>query len=86
MNRLVDLVSERLDIRGNLGLQRRGEPLPGTVADQLVEQRPANRGRAWSFVSFSSWTTLSTGVPSRTSAPPDPPSIDLCGFEADPSG
>jgi hypothetical protein len=38
VTRHVDLVSERLDIRGNLGLQRRGQHLPGTIADQLVEQ------------------------------------------------
>jgi hypothetical protein len=45
VTRPVDLVSERLDICGNLGLQRRGQHLPGTIADQLVEQRPAHRGR-----------------------------------------
>jgi hypothetical protein len=49
--------------------RRRGQHLPGTIADQLVEQRPAHRGRACLFVSFSPWTTLSTGVPSRTSVP-----------------
>ena len=37
---LVDLVGERLDVGGDLGLQRRREHLPGTVADDLIEQRP----------------------------------------------
>jgi hypothetical protein len=45
VTRPVDLVSERPDTRGNLGLQRRGQHLLSTIADQLVEQRPAHRGR-----------------------------------------
>ena len=32
MTRPVDLVSERLDMRGNLGLQRHAQHLPGTIA------------------------------------------------------
>jgi len=45
VTRPVDLVSERLDIRGNLGLQRHAQHLPGTIADRFVEQRPAHRGQ-----------------------------------------
>ena len=37
---LVDLVGELLDVGGDLGLQRRRQHLPGTVADDLIEQRP----------------------------------------------
>jgi hypothetical protein len=69
VTRPVDLVSERLDIRGNLGLQRYGQHLPGTIADRFVEQRPAHRGRGVLVRLGLPWTTLSTGVPSRTSAP-----------------
>ena len=36
MPRLVDLVAELLDVGGDLGLQRRREHLPCTVADDLV--------------------------------------------------
>jgi len=35
----------RLDVRGDLGQQRRGEHLPCAVAGELVEQRPTHRGR-----------------------------------------
>ena len=45
MTGLVELVDERLDVRGHLGLQRRREHLPRTIADQLVQQRPTHRGR-----------------------------------------
>ena len=38
---LVDLTDMGVDVGGDLGLQRRREHLPGTVADDLVEQRPA---------------------------------------------
>src|SRR4051812_21601333 len=31
----------RLDVGRDLGLQRRGQHLPGAVADDLIEQRPA---------------------------------------------
>ena len=46
MTRLVDLAAVRVDIGGDLGLQRRGQHLPGTIADQLVKQRATNRRRA----------------------------------------
>jgi hypothetical protein len=42
---LVDLIRERLDMGGDLGLQRRRQHLPGAVADQLIQQRPTHRGR-----------------------------------------
>jgi len=57
VTRPVDLVSERLDIRGNLGLRRYGQHLPGTIADRFVEQRPATAAGACLFVSASPWTT-----------------------------
>ena len=41
----VDLTGIPGYIVGDLGLQRRGQHLPGTVADDLVEQRPARTGR-----------------------------------------
>ena len=42
---LVELVGVRLDIRGDLGLQRRGEHPPRAIAHDLIDQRPADRGR-----------------------------------------
>ncbi|CAM3496404.1 hypothetical protein MYIN104542_30460 [Mycobacterium intermedium] len=39
---LVELVSELVDIRGDLGGQRRGQHLPGTIANNLIQQRPAS--------------------------------------------
>ncbi len=36
---LVDLVSELLDVSGDLGGQRRRKHLPGPVADDLIKQR-----------------------------------------------
>ena len=41
--RLIDLVGEHLDIGGELGPQHRRKYLPGTVADDLIQQRPATR-------------------------------------------
>jgi len=40
---LVELVDERLDVGGDLGLQRRSEHRPGTIADDLIKQRPTGR-------------------------------------------
>jgi hypothetical protein len=40
---LVDLIGELLDVGGDFGLQRGRKHLPGTVADDLVEQRPTRR-------------------------------------------
>jgi hypothetical protein len=42
---LVELVRERLDVRGDLGLQRGREHRPRPVPDDLIEQRPARRAR-----------------------------------------
>jgi hypothetical protein len=44
--RLVDLVSELLDVGGNFSEQRGREHLPGTVANDLIEQRPTDTGNA----------------------------------------
>ena len=41
---LVNLVGERLDVAGDLGLQRRSKHLSGTIAHDLVEQRPTGHG------------------------------------------
>lgn len=40
MTVLIELVSELGDIGRDLGLQSSGEHLPGTIADDLIEQRP----------------------------------------------
>jgi hypothetical protein len=37
---VIDLVDELGDIGRNLGLQRRRQHLAGTIADDLIEQRP----------------------------------------------
>ena len=50
-----------------LGLQRSREHRPRTITHDLVEQPPARRAL---FVGrVRTWTALSVGVPSRTSAP-----------------
>jgi len=43
VTRFVDLVGVGVDVGGDLGLQRRREHCPCTVADDLVEQRPVRR-------------------------------------------
>jgi len=50
---LVQDVGELLDVRRDLGLQRRRQHLPGTVPDQLIQQRPrrTSRGLLRSFLS-----------------------------------
>jgi hypothetical protein len=40
---LVELVLELLDVGGDLGLQRRGQHLPSTVAHDLIKKRPTGR-------------------------------------------
>jgi hypothetical protein len=40
---LVDLVGERVDVGGHLGLQRGREHLAGTVTNDLIQQRAARR-------------------------------------------
>ena len=40
---LVELACERIDVGGDLGLQRRRQHLPGAVADDLIKQRPTGR-------------------------------------------
>jgi hypothetical protein len=40
---LVELVLELLDIGGDLGLQRRGQPLPSTITHDLIKKRPTGR-------------------------------------------
>jgi hypothetical protein len=39
---LVDLVAVGIDVRGNLGPQRRGKHRPRAVADDLIQQRPTD--------------------------------------------
>ena len=41
--RLVELVDERVDVGGDLGLQRDGKHLPSAVPDDLIKQRPTGR-------------------------------------------
>jgi hypothetical protein len=40
---LVDLVAVGVDVGGDLGVQRRGEHLPGPFPGELVQQRPTHR-------------------------------------------
>jgi hypothetical protein len=40
---LVELVLELLDVGGDLGLQRRGQHLPSTIAHDLIKKRPTGR-------------------------------------------
>ncbi|GAA3135460.1 hypothetical protein GCM10020255_048470 [Rhodococcus baikonurensis] len=39
---LIEMLGELLDVCGDFGGQRRREHLPGTVANDLVKQRPTN--------------------------------------------
>ena len=49
---LVNLVTERLDVGGDLGLQRRGQHLPSAVTDNLIEPHRPTR-----------WTRSPPGLP-----------------------
>ena len=60
----VDLATVRLDIGGDLGLQRRRQHLPGAVADDLIEHRRAGLVGLRTFLDYFEHE----GVPSRTSA------------------
>jgi hypothetical protein len=42
---LIDDVGELLDVRRDLGLQRRRQHLPGPITDQLIQQRPRRLSR-----------------------------------------
>ena len=67
----VELACERLDVGGDLGLQRRGQHLPSAVADDLIEQRPTSRlvGRR----SVVNYLERGRTFPSRrANADPDP--------------
>ena len=44
---LVDLIGERLDVGADLGLQRRRQHLPGTIADNPIKQRPTRTARVF---------------------------------------
>ena len=46
MTILVDLIAVRVNVRGDLGLQRRRQHLPGTITDHLIQQRPAHGSRS----------------------------------------
>nr|AIU93885.1 hypothetical protein LRS1606.451 [Rhodococcus sp. NS1] len=52
---VVDSTGMSGDIVGDLGLQGCGEHLPGTVADDLIEQRPACTGRVAGLVRASAF-------------------------------
>jgi hypothetical protein len=41
---LIELAGVRVDVRGDLGLQRRSEHPPRPVPHDLIDQRPADRG------------------------------------------
>ena len=45
MTSLVHLLSMGLNVRGDLGLQRRRQHRPGPVAHQLIQQRPTHPSR-----------------------------------------
>ena len=64
---LVDLAGMSIDIGGHLGPQRRCEHCPCAVAHDLSSNDPP--AVPFSLDASASWTTLSMGVPSRTSAP-----------------
>jgi hypothetical protein len=76
---LVALAGELGDVGVDLGLQRLGQHPPGTVADDLVDQRHRRRSaaaapppHAWSSLLLdSSGTTVSTGrtFPTGVGAP-----------------
>jgi hypothetical protein len=61
----VDLVGVGVDVGRDLGPQRRRQHLPGAVAHDLIEQRPAGLVGLGSFLNYREHQ----GVPPRTSAP-----------------
>jgi hypothetical protein len=48
MTLLVDNLAVSVDVGGDLGLQRRGQHLPGAVTEQLVQQQSADPPRGCS--------------------------------------
>jgi len=66
---LIDLVDMSVDVGGDLALQRRRQHLPSTLAGQLIEHRPADRGRGVPVGLRPLVNYGKHGVPSRTSAP-----------------
>jgi len=67
---LIEFAGVRIDVRGDLGLQRGRQHLPRAITHDPIEQRPTDPTDTAGRVGLSDFlTTLSTGVPSRTSAP-----------------
>src|SRR6185312_6490674 len=62
---VVDLSGMGRDIAGDLGAQRSCQHLLGTIADDLIEQRPADRVGLGGVLNYLEHE----GVPPRTSAP-----------------
>ena len=60
---LVDLISELVDVGGDLGVQRRGQHLSCTIANDLVEQRSRRTRRSVcvglrSVMNYLAWAYL----------------------------
>ena len=79
MTVLVDLVSVRLDVAGDLGLQRRCQHPPSTVAHDLIQQRRPHRraGRA-GLAAFMDYLEHGHTFPNqRANAGPDQSYLDF---------
>jgi hypothetical protein len=67
---LITFAGVRIDIRGDLGLQRGRQHLPRAIAHDPIEQRPTDPTDTAGRVGLSDFLDyLEHGVPSRTSAP-----------------
>jgi hypothetical protein len=65
---LVELPGVRVDIRGDLGLQRRREHPPRTVTHDLVDQRRARRRGRWRHIGVGNYREHGRTLPTRVGA------------------
>jgi hypothetical protein len=65
---LIALISELLHIGGDLSLQRRGQHLPGTIANNLIQQRPAGLA-AVGFLGIVNYREHGRTFPTSASTP-----------------
>ena len=75
----IHLASVGGDVGGDLGLQRRGQHPPGTVPDDLIEQRaPSSRAGVVGLPVFVDYREYRRTFPNqRSNAGPDPSYLDF---------
>jgi hypothetical protein len=65
---LVELVGVRVDVGGDLGLQRRRQHPPRAVAHNVVEQRHATRRVGWRHLGVGNYREHGRTLPTRVDA------------------